>query len=312
MSLRRLYQKSLFLPLAIIFTYFCLFLEVVKYPTFFRNHFIVDAKTIFSITIVFLIFSDTKGKVMNLLLKANRIFLIAITLVYLTFSLIEGAHFTNYVLATYRFHLDGLILPVLFSLSIFLVEKFKEELPKVKGKLGIFYFIFVSLFVFYIVKNTAYAIDSGVSRNSYILFHLGKSYDDRMTYQWGIFYQFMVFVRNNTPADATIVIPPQQDPWLMGSGNHDFVRAFLFPRNIIEEPLMIRDIEAFDQNTYILITWGKEACKPDPECHGWPKQEIQATKIIYKDPNSSNVIETRENTVYNPEDKKYVYGVIEI
>lgn len=312
MNLRILYQRLFILPLAILLSYFCLFLEVIKYPGFIRNHFIVDAKVFFALTIILLIFSDTKSKIINLILKFNRVFLIVLVALYLTFSLIEGAHFTNYVLATYHFHLDGMVLLVIFSLFIFLADIFKNKMPKVKGKLGIVYLIFVSLFVFYMVKNVAYAVGTGMGRNSYILFHLGSSYDDRMFYQWKIFYQFMIFVKNNTLEDATIIIPPQQDPWLMGSGNDHFVRAFLFPRKIIEKPLMIQDIEVFGPKTYILITWGKEACRPDPECHGWPKQNINAAKIIYKDPNSSNVIETRENTIYSPEDKKYVYGVIEL
>jgi len=133
-----------------------------------------------------------------------------------------------------------------------------------------------------------------------------------MTYQWKVFYQFMVFVRNNTPEDATIVIPPEQDPWLMGSGNENFVRAFIYPRKIVQEPLEIRDIKIYGENTYVLITWGKEACKPDPMCHGWPKQEIKARRIVFKDPNSTNVIEVRENTTYDPTDLKYVYGLIKL
>jgi len=92
----------------------------------------------------------------------------------------------------------------------------------------------------------------------------------------------MVFVKNNTPSDATIVIPPQQDPWLIGSGNDTFVRAFIYPRKIVQETIIIPDLKVFGPDTFILISWGKEECKP-AGCHGWPRQDIRAKKIIYKD-----------------------------
>ena len=118
-------------------------------------------------------------------------------------------------------------------------------------------------------------------------------------------------VKNNTPPNATIIGPPEEDPWLMGSGNDRFVRVFLYPRKIISVTKTIPDVKAFGPNTYILITWGKEECKPEG-CHGWPRQDIFAKRIIYKDPNSDKAIETTENTIYKLEDDRYVYGVIEL
>lgn len=153
-----------------------------------------------------------------------------------------------------------------------------------------------------------------MTKNSYILFHCRNTYDEKMAYQWPVFYNFMVFVKNNTPENATIIIPPMGNPWLMGSGNPHFVRAFLYPRDIIQETAMIAEnnLLTFPHNTYILISWGKEACIPDPDCHGWPRQKIEAQKVIYKDPDSTGAIEVRENTVYDPGDKEYVYGIIKL
>jgi hypothetical protein len=300
------------LPVAVAFTYVVLLLDTVKYPGFAGNHFLIDAKVYFAVTLVLLIFSDTRLKLTDLVLKINRLLWIPISLIYLGFILLEGAHFTNYILSTFKFHLDGLVLVALFSLSIYLIEKFKEIIPKSVKGIGILYPMMILSIVFFMVKNTVYAVHTGVSRNSYILFHLSDSYDDKMFYEWKIAYQFMMFVKNNTPTDATIVLPPMQDPWLMGSGNDHFVRAFLYPRKLLQEPIIIPDIKEFGPNTYILITWGKEACKPDPECHGWPRQDITAKKIIYKDPNSDNVIKIKENTVYSLKDDRYVYGIIEL
>lgn len=312
MNLKRLYQKQFVLPVVIAFTYTSLLLDTIKYPGFIGNHFLIDAKVYFAIAITLLLLSDTKSKLMDFILKTNRFFLPVISLVYLVFSLLEGANYTNYVLATFKFHLAGMVQIFLFSLSIFLVDKFKDIIPKYVKRFNTIYLAMLFLIIFFMVKNLTYVSDMAVKRNSYILFHLGNSYDQKMFYEWGVFYRFMVFVKNNTPPDTTIIIPPMQDPWLMGSGNDHFVRAFLFPRKIVPETLIISDIKKYNPGTYILITWGKEACKPDPECHGWPRQDISAKKVIYKDPDSAKAIEVRENTIYRLEDDKYVYGVIEL
>ncbi len=295
-------------------TFLVLIFETVKYPGFVANHFYIDAEVYFSLAIFFTLFQRSNTKTMQLVFKLNRIFLMGISVIYLVFIFLEGSHYTNYVLSRFHFHLDGLIMPVLFSLFIFLVEKFRYEIPKSVKSLGITYPLIVFLLVFFIVKNLVSVSDMALNRNSYVLFHLNSSYDERMFYQWGIFYKFMVFVRNNTPTDATIVIPPEQDPWLMGSGNDNFVRAFLFPRKIVSETIVIpdEDLKSFGPKTYILITWGKESCRSEPECHGWPRQGIKATRIIYKNPDSSDVIEVKQNETYTPKDSKYVYGVIEI
>jgi hypothetical protein len=278
------------------------------------NHFYIDAKVYFTVAIFLLLFQKSNTKIMQLVFKLNRMFLVTISMAYLFFVFLEGSHFTNYVLSKYHFHLDGLILPVLFSLSIFLIGKFKDEIPKSVSKIGILYPLIVFLLIFFMVKNLSVVSDTAFNRNSYIFFHLNSSYDERMSYQWGIFYKFMVFVRNNTPADATIVIPPEQDPWLMGSGNDNFVRAFLYPRKIVSQTKIIpeQDLKTFGPQTYILITWGKEACRPEPECHGWPRQEVAAKRIIYKNPDTSEVAEVKQNTTYSLKGSKYVYGLIEI
>lgn len=286
-------------------------MEVFKYPGFFKNHFFVDAKIIFAISIFLLTFLNTKSKLMQLVFKINNIILIVLTLLYLGIYLIEGANYMNYVLSRFHFHLDGLILPVLFGFFVFLTWKFKDEVVEF-GKKSRIYPVFILLIVYFAIKSLSYSLEMGVSRTSYIIFHLGSSYDEKMTYQWGVFYQFMMFVKGNTPEDATIIIPPEEGPWLMGTGEPNFVRAFLYPRKIVPESLVLsqEDLDSFNDNTYILLTWGQEACKPDPDCHGWPKQEIKATKIVYKKPDSSEIAEVKENTIYDPGDKTYVYGLI--
>lgn len=314
MNLKQLYQKLTILPALIVLTYICLFIDTIKYPGAVGTHFFIDAKVYFALSVTVLLFLKTRTKVMEFVLKVNRILLILFTFIYIFFILLEGSHFTNYVLNVFHIHLDGLVLVVLFSLSVFLVDKFKNAIPRLTKRNGLIYIGMVFFIVFYVIKNTSLVFDMAFNTDSYILFHLTDTYDEKMFYEWGKAYQFLVFVRNNTPSDATVIIPPEEDPWLMGSGNDTFVRAFIFPRKITQETLIIPDgdIKSFAPKTYILITWGKEQCNPNPECHGWPRQNIVATRIIYKDDVSERVAEVKEHTVYKLKDSQYVYGIIEI
>lgn len=311
MKLRKVYQKLLILPLLIVFTYGVLILEVIKYPGFFANHFFIDGKIIFAVSIFLLIFLNTEQKIMKLVFKIDRILLAVFAVSYLGFYLLEGANYMNYVLNRFHFHLDGLILPLLFSLFILLAEKFKVGIVSF-GKKSKIYPAFVLLIVYFMIKSLSYSLVMGVSRTSYILFHLRDSYDQKMTYQWGVFYQFMAFVKNNTPEDAIITIPPEEGAWLMGTGEPNFVRAFLYPRTIIPETLMIPEekLKSYGDNTYILISWGQETCRPEPDCHGWPRQRVKASEIIFKKPETTDVAEVKKDTLYDPSDKTYVYGLI--
>lgn len=251
---------------------------------------------------------------MKFMFKLNRILLVLTLTSYIVLSLIEGAHYMNYILNTLHIHLDGIAYPFLFNLSIFLVEKFKHLVPKPLGRARIAYPLLVFLLIYFAAGNMTYVTTMAFERNSYIPFHLRDSYDDKMYYRWADFYRFMVFVKQNTPETATIVVPPEQNPWLIGTGNPNFVRSFLYPRKVVSGKLIIteEDLRSFVDNTYLLISWGKEVCSPEPACHGWPRQGIKAQKIVYKDPDSAGVIETKENTIYDPKDTKYVYGVIKL
>lgn len=309
-----------FLPLLILFTFVCLALDTFIYPGAVAKYLLIDSRFYFGLSLVLALFfvpyrkeRKSKGfKILNFVLTANVILLIPLWAVYLVFAGIEVAHYTNYVLTAYRIHLGGLISIPLFSLSLFWAEKVKNSLPKVflpKPK-NIIYFALVILAAYFSVRNLAASANTSLIGNLYVFFHPTSSYDEKMYYQWGDFYRYMVFIKTNTPENAKIVIPPEQEPWLARTGDIQLVRAFLYPRQLIQySQIIILDLRSLEPGTYIMVSWGDRECNTD-DCHGWPKQTIAAKKIIYKDPNSSGVIETKENFVYEKDDYKYVYGLI--
>ena len=305
----------LILPLLIVVTYLFLALDTFIYPGAVAKYLFIDSRFYFGLSVVLLLFFlPKKSKILDFVLKVNALMLIPLWIIYLIFVGIEAAHYTNYVLATYHIHLDGLISLPLFSLSLFLAEKIKVRfptafLPKPKN---IFFFALIIITAYFSVKNLASSANTALNANLYVFLHPASSYDEKMYYQWGDFYRYMVFIKNNTAENAKIVIPPAQEPWLARTGDMQLVRAFLFPRELIQyREINIPDLDSLGTGTYLMVSWGDRPCNTQ-DCHGWPKQTIVAKEIFYKDKNSSEVIETRENFVYKKDDYKYVYGLISL
>lgn len=308
-------QKLLwiFLPFLIVFTFLCLAVDTVLYPGAIANHFFIDSKFYFASSLVFLLFFSKKTKFLDWVLRINSILLLPLIIIYLTFIFIETSHFPNYVLSAFHFHLDGLVSLVLFCLSLFIIRKTKNEFPKVKTKfIWSIYLIVILLITYFGVVSASTTFNTALVEDFYVFLHPKATYDDKMYFRWGDFYRFMVFIENNTSENATIILPPRQLPWYSRTGDLGIVRAFLFPRNLIDHPSFdVPNFESLPEGTYILISWGEADCNV-PNCYGWPRQTIKASEIIFKDPNSSKAIEIRENSTYDPKDTRYVYGLIKI
>ena len=312
MNLKNLYQRSFLLPLAILFTYFCLLLDTIKYPGFIGNHFFIDAKMYLAIVITLLLFVNTKSKILDFVLKINTIVLILSSTVYVFFSYLEGSHYQNFVLSVYHFHLDGLVFVPLLSLSIFLISRFKPKAPKPVGIKNGGYYILIFLAAYTLVSNVGTSLQKSLDGDIYVFTHIGDSYDQKMFFQWGNFYNYMVFVKNNTPENAGIVIPPEIAPWFTRTGSAQLVRRFLYPRKLIQfETAEIPDIKSLPGGTYIMIAWGDWECERYG-CGVWPEQPIKAKEVIFKDPDSTNVKEVRQNFTYDPKDTTTPFGLLKI
>lgn len=310
------------MPLLIVLTFIFLVLDTFIYPGAVAKYLLIDSRFYFGLSLALVLFfvpskkerDPKKYNLYDFIMSANVVLLIPLWTAYLIFVGIEAGHFTNYVLAAYHIHLDGLISIPLFSLSLFLTEKVKNSLPKVfllKPK-NLFYFVLVILTAYFSVRNLASSANTALNADLYVFLHPTSSYEEKMYYQWGDFYRYMVFVKNNTLENAKIVIPPEQEPWVARTGDIQLVRAFLYPRQLIQyNGISIPDLQSLGPGTYIMVSWGDRECAA-ADCHGWPKQTIVARKIIYKDKNSSDVIETKENFIYKKDDYKYVYGLIKL
>ncbi len=87
--------------------------------------------------------------------------------------------------------------------------------------------IFVVVFVLH-VQGGVHLILGRLIRD---LESLGKSYDEKMSRRRGWHYDFLYFIKENTPENANIVFPPPKGKYLK-IGNLGFNDYFLLPRNL--------------------------------------------------------------------------------
>jgi hypothetical protein len=139
--------------------------------------------------------------------------------------------------------------------------------------------------------NFVNVLDSAIGSDIFVLTHLDYSYSDKMRESWGLYYDYIEFVKENTPENALILVPPQQTPWL-STGNVGLDRYFLYPRILVNGELNIsKDLEKYD---YVLLVWG-EWNGADKNSYGWPREKIMADKIIYFNPATRKAREKSEN-----------------
>lgn len=131
--------------------------------------------------------------------------------------------------------------------------------------------IVLPLSTFRIVNFTKY----GFSSLNLIFRNLSLSYDQKMRIQWGIFYEVVELVRENTPPTATIVHPPQVRPWLT-AGNEALLQCFLYPRKLQRGYRNLVDKTV----THVLVARGNWTVKDD-RMYGWPKFPVNVRKFVY-------------------------------
>lgn len=311
----------------ISFSFLLLFIEAYTYKGFIAKHFFVDAKTPTIISIILLVYykyklkPDNKNNLIDLGIKLNNVLIIMLTILYFGMQYLETVNYNNYVFSKYHLQPQNFLSLVLFSLGILLVDLYskgvknkilKELFGNYLNKSGRFtsYLLNSLTFVLVTVAFFTYTLttfSAAFKSLSFIYKNINYTYDDKMRHIWGSYYDYMKFVKENTPENASILIPPQISPW-QSEGNEALSRYFLYPRKLRNSEL--RDINVADFD-YVLISWGTWYSN-DKNLYGWPKDSINAEEILLFDVDKKKVIRYKEN--YDPDDDRYVnaYGIIKI
>lgn len=116
---------------------------------------------------------------------------------------------------------------------------------------------------------------------TFVFFNLNLTDGEKMRLKWGKHYDYFAFVRENTPEDSTIAIPPNVSPWYK-TGGGALVYYFLYPRKTPSSPIdkLIDDPEV----KYVLMVRG-DNCEDD--WTEWPNFDLNIKNVIY--PNSSYI-----------------------
>lgn len=265
-----------------------------------KEYLLIDPVALFVvITVAFLFFHLWIGKAPNIPKKYKNLALVVASfsgVVYIILSILESMNYNNYVFS--RFHLDIPSLYDFFFVNvtmftiIFLVDKlddlqiskFKERV-RAKAMVTILTLIVVICAFYYVLNNATQVLNSISINFSYITTHMNNSYDQKMSYYWGFFYDYSQFVKNNTQRDSIIVIPPMVAPW-SDLGNGVLIDYFLYPRKVINGGLYSLPETSFD---YIMVARGKSTWGINDSEYGWPKQKIKTDEVIYFDQKENKI-----------------------
>jgi hypothetical protein len=124
-------------------------------------------------------------------------------------------------------------------------------------------------------------------RPIFILKNINLSYDKKMEMVIGkLAYDYAIFIKDNTPPNARILIPPQSYPWDK-TGNVAYLRYFLYPRDLIngdeKDPKV--DIQSVD---YVLIDYGETNISQYGHTNVWPKFDVAGEYKVIWDPETNN------------------------
>lgn len=269
-----------------------------------------------------LILSKNGNNFYKFLGQLNNILLPIILLITFITSAVEVANYRDYFLN--KIHLQPknlywtsfiVLFAVILNLKNLGKKWFLDKLILQREKSSI---IVLALLGWLVVFNIR-SISGIVFKNLFFIAqHPLVDYDFKMRYQWGDFYDYMVFLRENTPSEAKMAHPPWEIPPWLSTGSQPLVRYFLYPRQLFQT----KDITSLDPKAdYAMIAWGFWQCPQKPtekyfgQCsYGWPKVKINAEWIIYKEEKSARLKKKIENTIYDPDDKinKNAWGLIKI
>lgn len=198
--------------------------------------------------------------------KYKKIFVVIASIAILFclgISVAETVMFPNFMFS--RFHIDPGGTGNLAFISLIVLSPYYLSGEKILEKIALI------ILGFWVVSNLFGTLAFASSKIAFQLRHLNATYDEKMRIEWGRFYDCMLVVKNNTPVDATIFIPPQADVWQM-EGNEFLVRYFLYPRRIMHFEKISE--AASSPNPYFIYSWGY--WPGDRKMGAWPYEKFEA------------------------------------
>ena len=290
-------------------------IETYKYPGFIFKHFNFLPMIFYVITGIAIIAiklypPPTPEK--SLLAITFRLLAIYATILTGIFYIIETITYPNFIFTYLHIHLDGLqiltgMLFVYFALSNLMHKHYVAILNST------FFLAISSLLINYAIINTL-DVTKLIKKEVEAMQSPAQSDDEKNEVGWGTIYQYAKMLKNATPEDAIIAMPPAQNHWLY-SGNIVLMRYFLYPRTLVnvKETANTSTLhELPSQNyDYVALVWG-ESNERDQSPYGWPKTSIDAEYIDYFDLNTNTTNRVVTTQYQFRELNEQLWGVIKV
>ncbi len=306
-------------------------IEIFTYKNFFFKHFYIHTDVLIGLAVISgMIFIAREERMkttflnkMVFILTRGCYAILALTIpLYVYFNLLNLINYPNYVFSKIHIQTDLIIRPIVLCLSLVILlylqkkhlvsfyKLYKEKTWKNYAR----YFltiIIVGIIALYtlvnLIVNAADIIPQTILMINNRNLTRQQKYEYVMVKNYGYFYNYMDFIKSVTPPDASILLPPQKNPWQL-EGNQRLVRYFLFPR-VLYSAHESNLPASFD---YIMIAWGGDSFPPDnSNDYGWPKYPIEAKKIYLYDTSTKNYSVSNDNYDPNKFLKPGTYGLIE-
>lgn len=283
------------------------YLSILERSRYFNSHSLYLLTLILGIALLFYA-KSTVNKFYNFIYNISKVLAIAVGFSLLILNYLEETIWPNYVLSTFHIRLAylGWVFLLLF---LFLFIKITSKTMKRK------YFSKIIIFgVMWIVISNLLSIVIIFSRQvAFIVRHPNASYDEKMEEKVGkFFYDYTLFVKENTPENSIILIPPfPAYPWIQ-TGNAAYLRYFLYPRTLLNGGEFTTNYDLKKENIdYVLLAWGEVPVDFDYHVHGWPKFDVEAEKVVYMIGEKDKKEEVGDY-VYKKVENKELWGVIKV
>jgi hypothetical protein len=257
--------------------------------------------------------SEWKNEPLHSFRKINYFAIFSFGLAYFIFYSLEKINYPNYVFSTYHIHPTQLTVPLVLSLYSYIISS-KNILLVYLKKTEILHkwFPIIVIMLWILFQNF---IDSGSYAAREILFMIRNpkaSYDRKMEEKIGKqFYDYVLFIKENSPQDSKILIPPFQTGLWEQTGNVPYMTYFLYPRTLLngKESISSYDLQK-EKIDYVLVVWEEFPTSPG-SYDGWPKFEIKAEKVVYMVSPTENK-EEKGDYIYKQNGNKEAWGIIKV
>lgn len=296
-------------PLILLGSYCFILLESYFYVGVLSRIILISSPFVLVVSVLSgaLLVGKKLNKINELVFKLNTFVFLGSLLIYLAMEWFEAGNFHNYVFSQIHVQPNNFLYLVILSGELFVVSKLIQQ-KKFSFKASIVNILLGAVLLFVFSEGSLRIINAATYSDLYIIRNLTASYDSKMTERWGIYYRYMQFVKNNTSENSSILIPPQETPWL-STGNGGLDRYFLYPRSLGNGGR--DDLSNLKDYDYVMLAWG-EWNNGTPDSYGWPKIRIPAEEVVYFDP-STEKVSTAEGD-YDPakSSKIGVWGIIKV